>query len=189
MTQDFRQKSYLTPTEVAEWMMVSPITVRGWAQKGLLRAEITPGGHRRFRREDVERFAGQRGGSGQRSLRVLIVDDDRAVVGYLRELLEGLATSPEVDAAHDGFEAGRKVLSFKPDVVLLDLMMPGINGIDVCRRLKEDPASSDIRIIALSGHLSTESEIALLASGVECCLSKPIDTGRLLAAIGIEAKP
>ncbi len=186
MIPDTKHKPYLTPTEVAEWMMVSPITVRGWAQRGLLRAEITPGGHRRFRWEDVERFARHRGGSGQRGLRILIVDDDLGVTGFLRELLEGMPMPPEVETASDGFEAGRRVNSFAPDVILLDLMMPGINGLDVCRQIKQDPGLGDVRIIALSGHLTPEIEAELLATGAECCLSKPIDTRRLLAAIGIE---
>ena len=59
MSKDPKDRPYLTPTEVANWMMVSPITVRGWAQRNLLQAEVTPGGHRRFRREEVERFARQ----------------------------------------------------------------------------------------------------------------------------------
>ena len=90
-------------------MMVSPVTVRGWAHKGLLQAEATPGGHRRFRYEEVERFSRQWNPVGnQGPLRVLIVDDDRAIVGFLRELLEGGAHQTVVEAAYDGFDAGRK---------------------------------------------------------------------------------
>ena len=54
-------KAYLTPNEVAELLMVSPITVRSWAQKGLLVAKVTPGGHRRFLKSDVERFVRESG--------------------------------------------------------------------------------------------------------------------------------
>ncbi len=60
-------KPYLTPNEVATLFMVSPITVRQWAQKGLLKAEVTVGGHRRFLRGEVERFARDHGLAGTRA--------------------------------------------------------------------------------------------------------------------------
>lgn len=183
---NLRNKPYLTPTEVAQWMMVSPITVRGWAQKGLLQAEVTPGGHRRFRREEVERFARQWSpANNQGPLRVLIVDDDKSVVGFLKELLTGGADPVIVETAHDGFEAGRKVQAFLPDIVLLDFMMPGIKGTEVCRQIKQMPGLANTRVIALSGFLTPETEAEFLAAGAECCLTKPIDTNRLLTLMGI----
>ncbi len=187
MNDDFKNKPYLTPQEVAEWMMVSPVTVRGWAQKGLLQAEVTPGGHRRFRREEVERFARQWNPAGNKGpLRVLIVDDDRAVLGFLKELLEGGSYPVQVEIAENGFEAGRKVHLFQPDVVLLDLMMPGIRGTEVCRQIKQIPGHSDVRVIAMSGYLTPENEAELLAAGAEVCLAKPIDTTRLLGLLGLQ---
>jgi excisionase family DNA binding protein len=187
MTEEFKNKPYLTPNEVAQWMMVSPVTVRGWAQKGLLQAEVTPGGHRRFRHEEVERFARQWNPAGNKGpLRVLIVDDDRAVVGFLRELLEGGEYQTVVATAYDGFEAGRMLHTFSPGIVLLDLMMPGIKGTEVCRQIKQIPGQVDVRVIAMSGYLSPENEAKLLAAGAECCLAKPIDTARLLKVMGLE---
>lgn len=187
MNEELRNKPYLTPQEVAQWMMVSPVTVRGWAQKGLLQAEVTPGGHRRFRREEVERFARQWNPAGNKGpLRVLIVDDDRAVIGFLKELLEGGGYPVQVEIADSGFEAGRKVHTFQPDVVLLDLMMPGLKGTDVCRQIKQLPTHADVRIIALSGHLTPENEAELQAAGAEVALAKPIDTARLLRLLHLE---
>lgn len=187
MTEEFKNKPYLTPNEVAQWMMVSPITVRGWAQKGLLQAEVTPGGHRRFRMEEVERFARQWNPAGNKGpLRILIVDDDRAVVGFLKELLEGGEHQIVVEAAFDGFDAGRKVHTFLPDIVLLDLMMPGIKGTEVCRQIKQMPGHAEVRVIAMTGYLSPENEAELMAAGAECCLAKPIDTARLLKQIGLQ---
>jgi excisionase family DNA binding protein len=185
--EEFKSKPYLTPNEVAQWMMVSPVTVRGWAQKGMLQAEVTPGGHRRFRREEVERFARTWNPVGNRGpLRVLIVDDDRSVVGFLKELLEGAADPVTVEVAYDGFEAGSKVHAFVPDIVLLDYMMPGIKGSEVCRQIKQIPGLAHVRVIAMSGFLSPEYEAELVAAGAECCLSKPIDTTRLLTLMGVE---
>lgn len=187
MTEEFKNKPYLTPNEVAQWMMVSPVTVRGWAQRGLLQAEVTPGGHRRFRHDEVERFARQWNPVGNKgSLRVLIVDDDRAVVGFLRDLLEGGEHQTVVETACDGFDAGRKVHTFSPDIVLLDLMMPGTKGAEICRQIKQIPGVAHVRVIAMSRFLCPENEAELLAAGAECCFSKPIDTARLFKVIGLD---
>jgi CheY-like chemotaxis protein len=114
------------------------------------------------------------------------VDDDRSVVGFLKELLEGAADPVTVEVAYDGFEAGSKVHAFVPDIVLLDYMMPGIKGSEVCRQIKQIPGLAHVRVIAMSGFLSPEYEAELVAAGAECCLSKPIDTTRLLTLMGVE---
>lgn len=183
-----RPNDVLTPQQVAELLIVSPVTVRQWAQKGELRALITPGGHRRFRLRDVERFARERGISLQFSeevLRILVVDDDPQLSGYLVEVLGSLSTPVETEVARDGFDAGRKVLKFRPDIVLLDLMMPGLDGFEVCRRLKQDPATSDVRIIAMTGYPSPGNIERIRAAGAEVCLPKPIGIQALLDAIGL----
>jgi len=177
-------KPYLTPSEVAELLMVSPITVRAWAQKGLLPSETTPGGHRRFLRESVEQFSKQYKAVPQRNdLRVLVVDDDRQVAGFLVEWLTGLDEPFIVDTAADGFEAGSKVHSFEPDIILLDLMMPKLDGFEVCRRIKADPETSNIRVMAMTGHMSPENEQRILEAGAEVCISKPLDTKFLLGLL------
>src|SRR4051812_10636536 len=108
-------KPWLSPGEVAARMKVSPITVRGWSNNGLLAAETTPGGHRRYRREVVEQFARTWNPAGnQGPLRVLIVDDDATLVGFLRELLGDRDSQTEIDSAQDGFDAGQKILTFQP---------------------------------------------------------------------------
>ncbi|MCK5664612.1 MAG: response regulator, partial [Thiotrichaceae bacterium] len=153
--------AYLTPSEVAKLLLVSPVTVRQWAQKGWLKAELTGGGHRRFLRYEVERFAFERGltlhAQSSDELRVLIVDDDRQFSNYLLELLSIENGVKAVEVAHDGFEAGLKVPNFNPNIILLDLMMPGMDGFTVCRHLKEQPATRAIRILAMSGYLTDEN--------------------------------
>lgn len=189
MKQQKKTKSYLTPNEVAQLLMVSPVTVRQWAQKGQLHALTTPGGHRRFTRQEVERFAREYDIALQPSagdgMRILIVDDDRQFAGYLVELLSGVSGDIVVETAGDGFEAGRKVETFQAHVVLLDLMMPGMNGFEVCRLLKDEPATKATRIIALTAYPSQENVEKILAAGAEVCLGKPIEADSLLAAIGI----
>lgn len=179
-----KAKPYLTPTDVAELLMVSPITVRQWAARGLLKAELTPGGHRRFLLQEVERFASARGveiGRGETTdtTRVLVVDDDPQGLRFIAELL-ALYPGIETACAQDGFNAGKMVHSFKPDVLLLDLYMPALDGFAVCRQLKEEPATRDLRVITMTGNPSTENLRRSLEVGAEACLGKPLDTHRLL---------
>lgn len=175
---------WLSPNEAARLLMVSPITVRAWARTGLLPSETTPGGHRRYRPSDVERFRRERERlRRQGPPRILIVDDNQAMSEYLRELLTGLPEAMECETACDGFDAGARLRSFAPDVVLLDLMMPGMDGFEVCRRIKEDPATAAVRVIAMTGHAGAENERKILAAGAEACLIKPIDETRLVALL------
>jgi CheY-like chemotaxis protein len=177
----------MTPAEVAKRMMVSPITVRGWSQKGLLEAEVTPGGHRRYRSDVVERFAKTWNPAGNKGpVRILIVDDDVALLGFLCELLGDPDKKTIIETASNGFEAGQKVHTFHPDVVLLDLMMPGIKGVEVCSRIKQIPGNDHIRVLAMSGFLTPQREQELIAAGAEKCFTKPLDTELLLNTIGIE---
>ena len=181
-------RPYLTPTEVARLLRVSPVTVRHWALKGWLSAETTAGGHRRFLKREVDRFARERGISLQPnedgSFRVLIVDDDRNFAGYVAQALAVEAGNVITEQAYDGFDAGTKVLSFQPHVVLLDLIMPGLDGFEVCRRLKHDPVTRMVRVIALTGYGGPEQAERILAEGAEGCLQKPIERRVLLDAIG-----
>jgi excisionase family DNA binding protein len=190
LTKKIINKSYLTPNQVAELLMVSPTAVRQWAEKGDLAALMTPGGHRRFLPREVERFASVRGLtlnheniSGK--LRVLVVDDDALLLSYLTCLLEEFSDQVIIETAKDGFEAGLKLSEFAPQVVLLDLMMPGLNGFMVCERLKADPKMSSIRVIAMTGYPSAENDKNIVAAGAEVCLPKPIDAELLIEYIGL----
>lgn len=178
-------KPYLTPHQAAALLMVSPATLRVWADKGLVKASTTAGGHRRFLREDLERFRA----AGPRALqdaspatRVLIVDDDMPLTRYLSALLDergGVITA----LAHDGFTAGQMLHTFRPDLLLLDLMMPGVDGFQVCQQIREQPATRDIRVIAMTGYPTAENVARALDAGAEACLPKPLDEARLLALL------
>ena len=185
-----KQKTHLTPNEVAELLMVNPVTVRQWAARGLLRSLTTPGGHRRFVLSDVEEFARSRGATpvarhSGRPDRVLIVDDDPNVGRLIVELIQGRDDHVETEIAHDGFEAGVMVESFRPHALVLDLMMPGMDGFEVCRRLRARPTLNHIRIVAVTGFPSTEYVDRILEAGADACLPKPIDAEKLLAELGL----
>lgn len=187
-----RQKTHLTPNEVAQLLMVNPVTVRQWAARGLLRSLTTPGGHRRFLLSDVEEFARSRGAtpasrSSGRPDRVLIVDDDPQLGRFIADLVRARDAHVETEIAVDGFEAGSKVESFRPHVLLLDLTMPGVDPYEVCRRLRARPTLNHIRIVAVTGMGGSESAQGILAAGANACLTKPLNEEQLLVEIGLPA--
>lgn len=185
-----RVKPYLTPQEVADLLMISPVTVRQLALKGDLSAITTPGGHRRFMRHSVEDFARKKGltlqtGYGN-ALRILIVDDDVEFSHYLLELLSSLNQKIETEECHDGFDAGMRLFSFQPHIILLDLTMPGMSGFDVCQLVKGNPNTKGMRVIAITGDPSEESTKNILAAGAEACLAKPVELPILLETLGLQ---
>jgi excisionase family DNA binding protein len=177
-----RDKSVFTTFEAAKLCHVSPLSIINWVNAGRLPAFRTPGGHRRIRREDLVKFMRDSGmplpdelrrGSGRP--RILVVDDEAAVRDVLAEHLTTRAKPYEVTTAADGFEAGRLVATFKPDVVLLDLRMPGIDGFQVCRTIKADPETSNAIVIAMTGYYTPETEARILECGALRCLAKPME--------------
>ncbi|MDH5232926.1 MAG: response regulator [Gammaproteobacteria bacterium] len=191
MKQKEGSKKYFTPNEVAELLMVSPVTVRQWANKGQINALTTPGGHRRFLYRDVERFAREQGialiSEATAKNRILVVDDDEQLARFLFEILSSKVPSAEIEVAHDGFEAGRKVQLFQPQVILLDLMMPGLNGFEVCKRIRENPVTRATKIIAMTGYYTDENVARICEAGANACIEKPIDIKKLFGLLGVVA--
>lgn len=181
-----KNKQYLTPNEVAELLMVSPVTVRQWASKGMIKALSTPGGHRRFTYDEVERFANQHDidlSNSNKTEKVLIVDDDPHLRSFISEALSMNNENVNVESAENGFEAGQMVQAFRPDVIILDLMMPGLNGFSVCKQLKENPKTEAIRVLAMTGFYTKENVDRIKAAGAEHCFRKPIDIEELIDVV------
>jgi len=175
----------LSPNEAAKRLSVSPITLRNWADKGLIRAVTTLGGHRRYPLREVERLLKRQHLPDGSPTRIMIVDDDRFLAEILQESLSNVSAPVVVEIANDGFEAGRKLSTFMPDIILLDLMMPGLDGFEVCRAVKNDSATANARVIAITGYPSEENIKRILAAGAEHCLPKPINFDDLLAALNL----
>jgi len=179
---------YITPAEFAKRLNVAPVTVRKWAQKGILNSITTPGGHRRYTHEELTRFANEYNipytDNDTSKLRVLIVDDDAQLRRYLIKRFEA-STSEQVqtEQAVDGFDAGHKLHTFKPNIVLLDLMMAGMDGFDVCHSIKEHESTKHIRIIAMTGFYDADNVDRIIQAGAETCLRKPLDFKIILSAI------
>jgi excisionase family DNA binding protein len=183
------KKLYLSPGETAKILSVTPATLRGWTNSGKLRAETTEGGHRRYPVSEVLRLAKKNGVELQLpedlSLRVLVVDDDQQFSQFITELLEGLPEVSSVALAQSGYVAGTMIPRFKPDVVLLDLKMPGLDGFEVCRLIKADIQTRFIRVIAMSGYCSEENRRQIIDAGAEDCLAKPFAVDSLKRSLGL----
>jgi two-component system cell cycle response regulator DivK len=112
---------------------------------------------------------------------VLIVDDNAMNIAIAEVVL--LAENFEVETAADSLEATRKVASFGPDLILLDIQMPGRDGLEVTRDLKADPATRHIRIVAFTAFAMRGDEAKMRAAGCDGYLSKPIDVKRFGAQV------
>lgn len=117
--------------------------------------------------------------------KVLLVDDDARNIRILEEILEDEFV---LDSAENGESALEKVDSFDPDIVLLDVMMPGIDGLEVCRRIREHDHYRYIKIILVSGKARLEERLEGYAAGADDYVTKPFDHMELLAKVNVYAK-
>jgi len=113
--------------------------------------------------------------------RILVVDDDRDLANLLKAILE--AEDYAVYSVESGEEALGEVPKFKPDLIILDIILPGIDGYDTCKILKSDDHTSLIPIIMLSIKSSVQDRIAGLSTGADDYITKPFDPGELAARV------
>lgn len=183
------EKTSLSTDEVSALLKVSPLTIYEWVQAGLLHIDISDDGIHRFAMEDIQFLAKAKGQllnkPGPGRLRILIIDDDVASTRRLVELFETLSDTVEVMAAYSAFDAGGKLVTFVPDVVLLDLLGTRNDGFEICRRIRSDYETRHVRVLAMSDYDGPEHRQRILMSGAEEFLSKPIDNQRLLGTLGL----
>ena len=183
-------KSYLTPNQAAELLMVSPSAIRLWSEKGELKARVTAGGHRRFKLADIEDFANERNielnRDNEDKCKILIIDDEKIFAEFLETILGLEFNEVEVKVSLNGFDAGIQLKEFKPSIVLLDLMMANIDGFQICQQIKQDPSLKHIRVIAMSGNANAKNKQKIIKVGAEACLEKPINVAELTKQLNFE---
>jgi two-component system alkaline phosphatase synthesis response regulator PhoP len=113
--------------------------------------------------------------------KILIADDNQPNVELLEAYLTGIECSIEV--ARDGQETIDKVISFRPDVILLDVMMPKLSGFEVCRKLKDDPTTSGIMILMVTALNELGDIERAVEAGTDDFLSKPVNRVELVKRI------
>ena len=176
--EQMEQTAYTTG-EVARHCQVTERAVLKWISAGKLRAFRTPGKHSRVKREDfldfLRRFDmplpfNEQGRISRK--KILIVDDDRGMVCSIERTLL-LENVYEIETAFDGFSAGRKFLEFRPDFIILDIWMPGLNGYEVCAQIRKEPSAKSVKILAISGTDNPKEIEKIISQGADDYMVKP----------------
>ena len=180
-------KNVFTTGEVAQICQVSQQTVIRCFDSGRLKGFRVPGSRfRRITREGLIQFMKENNipldqlESGKK--RVLVVDDEPAIVEMLVELLERDGRF-EVRTATTGFDAGMVASDFKPDLIILDYMLPDVNGNIVCKTVRSNPKLDHVKIIIVSGVVNRDEIESLLSDGAQDFVKKPFEIDQLISKI------
>jgi excisionase family DNA binding protein len=174
------EPDWLTLGQAAKYLGVAQSTIRKWSDQGRVPAFYTPGGHRRYKRADLDSFLERSGPSGMTSGGpvVLIVDDDERLREYVRVNLEmeGYAVREAGNA-----EEGLQVLDEStPDLVLLDVMMPDVDGWEMLRRVQERHGVGAIPVIMFSGQIDEQAVTEVATRGAQGFIGKPFNPQQLI---------
>ena len=173
------EPDWLTLGQAAKYLGVAQSTIRKWSDQRRLPAFYTPGGHRRYRKGDLDQFL-ERSGAGARSTEgrlVLIVDDDDRLREFVRVNLEMEGyTVREAASAREGLDALEEQ---SPDLVLLDVMMPEMDGWEMLRQLHERHGVGAIPVIVFSGKVEEEQGEAV-SRGAQAFIGKPFSPQTLI---------
>jgi excisionase family DNA binding protein len=171
------EPDWLTLGQAARFLGVAQSTIRKWSDQGRVPAFYTPGGHRRYRRRDLESFL-ERSGPGGRSggPLVLVVDDDPRLREFVRVNLEMEGYS--VREASSADEALAALEDHAPELVLLDVVMPGVDGWQMLQRMQERHGS--IPVIMFSGKVDDATTADAESRGARAFVGKPFDPQQLI---------
>ncbi len=175
----------LTTSEVAGYCQVTNDGVVKWIKAKKLRAYSTPGGHYRIRKSDFKEFLERFGMPvdpgffSEERKKILVVDNEANVLDLIQRSLGGDTSEFSVVTAKDGYEAGLKIGTFKPDLVIVDLRASNMDAMDVCKRIKLDPNTESIKIVAVTDQPAQGNSEQAMKLGADACLTKPLQTENL----------
>jgi excisionase family DNA binding protein len=175
-----RDPEWLTLGKAAHFLGVAQSTLRKWSDLGRVPAFYTPGGHRRFRRADLEAFLTRSGpGRAESGPLALVVDDDAGVRALVQTALEqeGYRVREAASA-----EAGMAAIDERrPDLILLDVLMPHVDGWEMLRRVQERHGAGAIPVVMFSGTVDAASRRDAATRGASGFVGKPFDLDELVA--------
>lgn len=181
---DREEKAYTT-FEAAKICHVTHHSIKNWIKQGLIKASRTPGGHYRILEQDLDAFREQYDmfprDKGPAKKRVMVVDDDPDALSMVERMLtdEGF----ELIKVSNATEVGLKAAQLSPDLILLDFLMPEVNGFEVCKALRENELTRSTPIMAVTC-LSKEKDIErIFACGADEYLPKPFKVDDLLKKV------
>lgn len=177
-------KTVFTTGEAAKICKVSQQTIIRCFDNGQLKGFRVPGSKfRRIPREALYKFMRDNSiptdalESGKR--KILLVDDEVEIIEMLAKALEDDGRF-EYRVAANGFDAGMLVKEYRPDLIILDVMLPDINGKEVCVRVRQDTSLEEVRIICISGMVEEEKIAELKLAGADEFVRKPFDVDELI---------
>ena len=186
-SQDWATKKIFTTGEAAQICKVSQQTIIRCFDSGRLQGFRVPGSKfRRIPREELIRFMKANGipteilDTGRK--RILVVDDDPGIVQLFVDVLQRDGRF-DVKTAESGYDAGMLTESFRPHLIILDYMLPDVNGNIVCQRIRSNPEMGDTRIVFVSGVVNQQEVSQLLSAGADAFFKKPFDIGALQSKI------
>lgn len=172
----------LTVKDVAEQCHVSKVSVLRWIRQGEIESYTTPGGHHRIRREDFHKFAAKfkipvdEEVVGARPGQVIVVaDDDPGVRDLVTSALKREVKGATIHTAADGYEAFFLIGRVKPDLVILDIKMPQLDGLEVCRKIRANPELREMQVFIITGFTKDFPREKILECGADACMEKPFD--------------
>ena len=175
------QPEWLTLGQAATYVGVAQSTMRKWTDSGRVSSFKTPGGHRRYRRNDLDQFlegSGRVGPSTVAGPVILIVDDDAKLREYVRVNLEAEGyVVREASSADEGLES---LDEESPDLILLDVMMPRVDGWEMLRHVQEKHGVGAIPVIMFSGKVDERSAAEAASRGAQGFIGKPFDPRALI---------
>ncbi|QDT00079.1 response regulator [Adhaeretor mobilis] len=180
-------KTVFTTGEAAKICKVSQQTIIRCFDSGQLKGFRVPGSRfRRIPREQLYSFMRDNGiptdalDSGKR--KILVVDDDEDLVELIVDAIERDGRF-EVRSVNNGFGAGMQIKEFTPDLIVLDVMLPDINGKEVCRLVRSQKSMDEVRVICISGMVEADKIQELHEAGANEFMKKPFDVDTLVAKI------
>ncbi len=184
---DWSNKKVFTTGEAAQVCKVSQQTIIRCFDSGRLNGFRVPGSRfRRIPREELMRFMRSNDIPlevlGSSLKRILVVDDDVQIASLIKDVF-GDDGRFDVRVAHNGYDAGMETERFQPHLILLDYMLPDINGDVVCKRVRERESLAETRVLCISGVIESDEIEGLLDAGADGFLKKPFDLGELMSRV------
>ena len=171
--------TYYTTTQISKMLGVTTATVNEWINSGKLESFKTPGGHNRVREDLLLNFLKENSIPVPNEMdrhsrpRILVVEDDEDVRDFIIAVINVMEYMVDYDIAIDGYGAGNKVANYKPDIVILDIMLPGTNGIEICKQIRTD-LGEDTKVLAITGYYSEDNRKKIMAAGANNFMKKPM---------------
>lgn len=178
-------KKFFTTFEVAKLCGVAHTTVIRWVTDKKLKAHETPGGHRRISYEDLLAFMNKFGipipdSFETKPVSVIAIDDEPAVLAMIKEAFRQISPKIQLITYTNPVEALMAIGKNPPHLIIMDILMPGMDGIQMCIKLKTSKDTSKVKIIAITGKELSEQEEEFLKQNADFLMKKPLSPGALV---------